>query len=157
MDKIVVPGARYGTQSDGLTKGISTDPFCYHPSRKRDPRSYIMSDKSQTVIVPVLVSGYINYANAEYKTFGNKSSTVTTTRAYFAQSPGADASSASLEDGPIQHDIFESIRSAPYGAGGDPYRSTDERSGIYLHWSLPKFLRTGIVGSETSDKSVNQG
>ena len=100
------------------------------------------------VIVPMLLDAYINHrppANAETTYDGSY-------QAYLAPITESQIASHAADNALIQHDIFENIPNLPYIRGrGDPSRITDERSGIYLSWSLPSHYRTGLSASGEDD------
>jgi hypothetical protein len=111
-----------------------------------------MADPTRVIIVPVQVDAYINYAYPAYKTFLGASAE----KAYLAPLALTDQDGLTPDSSLVKHDIFDDIRPRPYGSKGDPYRQIEGRSGIYLHWALPKTYRSGVLGSETGSDNLQQ-
>ena len=98
---------------------------------------------STGIFVPMLLDAYLNYDRREEDKVEDQ--------AYLAPLTTPNFKALQLNSDTIQHDIFDDLQSGPYLSGADVYRTTQARTGIYVHWSLPKFYRNGITGSATVD------
>ena len=102
----------------------------------------------RVILVPMTVDAYLNYAPR----LTDKSNPQD--RAYVAPITVPNLDGLQLDNGLVQHDIFDAHRDAPYMSNADRYRVQESRQGIYIHWSLPKVYRTGISGSTSAQQNV---
>ncbi|KAL8692914.1 MAG: hypothetical protein Q9224_003863 [Gallowayella concinna] len=98
---------------------------------------------STGVYVPMLVNAYLNYDRRQDDNVADQ--------AYLAPLTTPNFNSLQLDSEFIQHDIFDDLPSGPYLSSADIYRVSQGRTGIYVHWILPKLYRNGITGSATAD------
>ncbi|KAL8810639.1 MAG: hypothetical protein Q9200_002409, partial [Gallowayella weberi] len=98
---------------------------------------------STGVYVPMLVNAYLNYDRRQDDNVAGQ--------AYLAPLTTPNFKSLQLNSEFIKHDIFDDLPSGPYLSSADIYRVSQGRTGIYVHWVLPKLYRNGITGSATAD------
>ncbi|KAL8707281.1 MAG: hypothetical protein Q9220_007665 [cf. Caloplaca sp. 1 TL-2023] len=97
------------------------------------------------ILVPIKVDAFVIYPQPKVP-----HTTPDNPGAYLAPNPAPNFEALKLDSTLVQHDIFEQIREAPYLSAGDPERQRFDRSGIYVHWSLPRLYRTGIAASDST-------
>ncbi|MCJ1256561.1 hypothetical protein MMC24_004383 [Lignoscripta atroalba] len=120
-----------------------------------------MAQESRAVLTPMLVDAYLNF------TFPSGwSPPVRQNPAYLAPVSKPDFSCLNFAGQNPKHDIFDHIKLPPYPRANnpdapwplnaaDPDRTTYPRTGIYLHWSLPRLYRSGIVASDSAQQNLN--
>ena len=100
------------------------------------------------VYVPIVVDAYLNHDPSIQPSQSPD-------RAYLAPLTTPNFESLQLDNGLIEHDIFEDLRNAPYLASRARTRALKSRQGIYIHWSLPKPYRSGIHASSTGGEAAS--
>ena len=98
---------------------------------------------STGVYIPMLVNAFVNY--------DRRQDPDTSQQAYLAPLTTPNFQALQLGSEFVQHDIFDDLPSGPYLSSADPYRVTNGRTGIYVHWVLPEYYRNGVTGSATAD------
>ncbi|KAG8526104.1 uncharacterized protein KY384_000097 [Bacidia gigantensis] len=104
-----------------------------------------MAADRNAIWVPMKIDAYLNYDPRRVSNVDPRN------RAYFGPISTPNYDSLGLDDGPLQHDIFEHHRDAPYMGCADPLRQLNQRQGVMLHWTLPRFYRVGIAGSSAAE------
>lgn len=110
--------------------------------------NYPPAEDAVYVLVPVQLNAFINHARPKSDPgYGDASSP----RAYLSPVPRPNYNALKLESQLVGHDIFDHTRPRPSYSNGDPNRQVPQRSGIYLHWTLPRLYRTGLAASDNVD------
>lgn len=101
------------------------------------------------IIVPMLVDVYVNYPSSVTSNASLTPSRPSRT-VHLAPSSLPDYQVSLLDNGGTQHDMYDSIRPSPYGESADPFQVNDARGGLYVHWSLPPYYRSGSAASDSA-------
>ena len=102
----------------------------------------------RTILIPMSIDAYVNYSPSQ------KVATDPRLRAYLAPVTAPNFDALKLDGDLVQHDIFEQLRDTPYMAAADRTRTLPSRQGVYIHWSLPKLYRNGIIASSTAQADL---
>lgn len=102
-----------------------------------------------SIYVPMLLDAYVNYDP-------NLQPAQSSDRAYLAPLKTPNFQSLQFDSTRIQHDIYEDFRDPPYLSNQDRTRTQPSRQGVYIHWTLPKAYRQGILASQSGIDAAKQ-
>ncbi|KAG8527297.1 uncharacterized protein KY384_008041 [Bacidia gigantensis] len=102
----------------------------------------------RSILVPMKLDAFLNYDQRQTVAQDPR------LRAYLAPITTPNYDALKMDADLVQHDIFDQLRDTPFMARADRYRTQPSNQGIYLHWSIPKLYRSGLVASSSAHDAL---